>query len=436
MKGYTPPKGRKSPQYRGEECLNCGQVLNKSDAYCPNCGQLNSVKKLSLGDYLKEFILSVFVYDSKFRYTITDLLFHPGRVSLNYSNGKRARYANPFRFFLSVSIVYFLLAGVINFLSPPANSLTNNQENRFRFGSKDKTAINDSISWGKSREILPSHSEINSPIKNQIAKAKKEDTVKTNYYSYISPESVDSLGLISGSLKKILLFSEFYSSTEIKSPDKAMDSLHYPNTRFNLWLYSRNSVWERISNDPAPFIDYLKTKIPFFLFFFTPLFAIFFSVIYFKRKPFMNIFHKMTIHVEPVVKNLFPKNKVFKPAIVPFVKALSATAALPGWLLCVERKFNYMDHVIFIFHIFTFMFLVLLFCEIPDYLLGWLNFNNPLANIFLMLVAPFYFYKALRNFYGERRFLTIVKFFFLTLVFFVVGGMFAAVFFGATMVAY
>ena len=48
-----------------------------SDRYCSYCGQLNSTKKLSLQDYFGEFIISIVNYDSRFRYTIKDLLFKP-----------------------------------------------------------------------------------------------------------------------------------------------------------------------------------------------------------------------------------------------------------------------------------------------------------------------------------------------------------------------
>ena len=95
---------RKSLRYRGNECLNCGHPLEISDRYCSYCGQLNSTKKLSLQDYFGEFIISIVNYDSRFRYTVKDLLFKPGVITRNFTSGKRMRYANPFRFFLSVGL--------------------------------------------------------------------------------------------------------------------------------------------------------------------------------------------------------------------------------------------------------------------------------------------------------------------------------------------
>ncbi len=427
----SPSKTRNSLKYRGQECLNCGHALDKSDQYCPSCGQLNSIKKLSLFDYFNEFILSIFVYDSKIRFTITDLLFHPGRVSLNYSQGKRQRYANPFRFFLSVSIIYFLLSGLISFIDPGVNAFNKGNNRLLKYDDPS-----DSLSVDESQSAPPSLSEIGNLFKKEITKAKQKDTLRKKSYTHIAPEGLDSLGIISGSIKKLELFSDFYGSTDIKNPVEALDSLHYPNTRFNVWLYSRNEVLERISENPLPFIDYLKGKIPFFLFFFTPVFALFFSIIYFKRRIFKRIYFKIKDWVQPVIVQSFSMTKATRPIARPFAKAVSATAALPAWLLFVKRKFNYMDHVIFMFHIFTFVFLVLLLIKIPDYFLDKYFNDSLLATIFLMLVVPFYFYKALHNFYRESRFATIVKCIFLILVFLIIGGLFALIFFGATMVAY
>src|SRR5690606_1409347 len=105
--------GRKSSRYRGNKCLNCEQPLDISDVYCPYCSQLNSKKQLSAKDFIGEFITSIVVFDSRLRNTLKDLLFRPGVITRNYVKGQRLKYANPFRFFLSVSIIYFLLSGFI-----------------------------------------------------------------------------------------------------------------------------------------------------------------------------------------------------------------------------------------------------------------------------------------------------------------------------------
>ncbi len=105
-------KGRKAAIYKGVSCLNCDKPLKLTDKYCSNCSQLNTTKQLSINDFFEEFFSRVFTYDSRLRYTIKDLLFKPETITKNYVSGKRLKYANPFRFFLSVSIIYFILQGL------------------------------------------------------------------------------------------------------------------------------------------------------------------------------------------------------------------------------------------------------------------------------------------------------------------------------------
>jgi len=105
----------------------------------------------------------------------------------------------------------------------------------------------------------------------------------------------------------------------------------------------------------------MMQKIPFFLFFFTPMYAFFF------------------------------------------------------WLLYSKAKYTYMEHMVFIFHIFSFIFLAMLISLLPDVLFGFDVFSTLLFG----LIGPFYLYKALRNFYKQNRLITIIKFVSLNFVFWI-----------------
>ncbi len=110
---YRPCQQREAQvKYRSTECLNCHHPLDISDEFCPNCGQLNSTKKLAFNDFFNEFFAGIFAYDSRFYRTLGVLLFKPGKISKDYIEGKRVRYANPYRFYLSASI-FFSLFGVL-----------------------------------------------------------------------------------------------------------------------------------------------------------------------------------------------------------------------------------------------------------------------------------------------------------------------------------
>lgn len=100
-------------------------------------------------------------------------------------------------------------------------------------------------------------------------------------------------------------------------------------------------------------------------------------------------------------------------------------------LLYFRRKnFYYVNHGIFSIHFYIFVFIALLFIfglsELNIYL-GWglINFIRAAIIVFLFI----YEYKAMRNFYQQRRGKTIVKYILLNLMFFFVILILFAVFF-------
>lgn len=375
--------------YRGVECLNCGHPLDLSDRYCGYCGQLNTTKRLSLLDFINEFVLSIFTYDSKFRFTLKDLLFKPGTITQNYVIGKRLKYANPFRFFLSSSIFYFILLALISlFKGPDDFSFTDNKitVNGEEVNFKNLDTINaplqinlgnlkDSNKFLDKEELSATEEKINKVIKESVTASKNTEDQKTeNSYTYINEKDFEEDGYLSKIIGKGVFFNSFYEATEIKNPTQALDSLKYEKTKTNLWLYSKNKDIDRVKDNPVRFISYLTSKTPFFLFFFAPIFALFF------------------------------------------------------WLIYSKKRANYMEHLIFIFHIFSWVFVSLIFSLIIDSLIP--GNNNIIAGICIILIGPFYFYKALRNFYKQRRLITLIKFVFLNSIFFI-GTLFFAIFFFA-----
>ncbi|MRT17824.1 DUF3667 domain-containing protein [Vitellibacter sp. q18] len=354
--------GRKSLQYRGKQCLNCGHPLDVSDLYCPRCSQLNSRKKLSIVDFFMEFLGSIVVYDSRLRNTLKDLLFRPGVITRNFVRGQRLKYANPFRFFLSVSIIYFLINGFLDVVNPKIDDST---PVNFNTQVADRSFV-DSLSQNIAATTTHAFNLADSLKKIQQPQ-------KTKYYS---EQELNAMSFAEGYTRRFSLYNEFYETHKIKSAKIALDSLHHKNTTFNRWVYSKNITVEKIKENPSAFIKYILSKIPFFLFFFTPFFAFFF------------------------------------------------------WLIYSKKNFSYMEHMIFIFHIFSFIFLSMLLFLIPD-----LVFNTKFfVSCLFLFLGPIYFYKALRNFYGQGRLLTIIKFVFLNTVF-VIGLTFAAAVFVAASAA-
>ena len=90
-----------------DHCLNCGTSVSKN--YCPECGQKVQSTSLPIRLFLEDAVESLFNIDNRWLKTLRDLFVHPGKVTREYIEGKRAKYLPPLRLYLSVSLVYFLL---------------------------------------------------------------------------------------------------------------------------------------------------------------------------------------------------------------------------------------------------------------------------------------------------------------------------------------
>lgn len=91
-----------------EACLNCGTPL--TGQYCGNCGQRAASRLISIWELLKDAFGDLLEFDSRLWRTLIPLLMRPGQLTRDYLRGRRARYMPPFRMYLVLSIVFFLLA--------------------------------------------------------------------------------------------------------------------------------------------------------------------------------------------------------------------------------------------------------------------------------------------------------------------------------------
>ena len=89
-------------------CLNCGTELRGQ--YCGSCGQRARGRLISLWELLQDAFGDLFELDSRLWRTLIPLLLRPGRLTKDYLEGRRARYMPPFRMYLVLSVVFFVVA--------------------------------------------------------------------------------------------------------------------------------------------------------------------------------------------------------------------------------------------------------------------------------------------------------------------------------------
>lgn len=414
--------------YRGTYCRNCAAKLEITDVYCHACGQVNSIKKLAIKDFFAEFFANTFSYDSRIWRTVRHLLFKPGYVSKQYILGKRTSYANPFRFFFSVCLIFFLLVQTTNFIK----ELYLDKDNSFNTNNDGIITINgDTQIEPNTRQALEQLIQEDSLIDIQIKKLEKNRFTKSTAITLESEKKkltlkIDTLKKLQekGLLKETIPFFTKQQITFIKSIDttkvittalaqqlddqgnfkydvkkdqvisqktidrngklwslldqlsfyidinqldnssttaQVLKNIGHKNTTYNRSLYERAKLLNTIQTDPQEVLNtILLSKLPLFLFLFTPLIAFFIGLLY------------------------------------------------------LRHPFNYMEHMVFIFNITSFVFISAIILKVLQ--IVSFNYIN-LAPFFFLILGPFYTYKSMRKFYDQRRIKTIIKFILLNFVY-------------------
>ncbi len=349
--------GRYRLEYRGVHCLNCGHPLDLSDKYCPNCSQANSTKKLTLIDFFEEFLSNVLSYDSKIFQTLAALLWRPGKITKDYIAGRRLSYTNPFRFLLSLAIIYFLLMGFQNNFESLNNNSSLNSFAEVDFKKEIETIEFENEEEKRNAIGILDSLQIDRTINTIISK--KDSTVLSNPEDYF--KSIDDDSYFTRLTSKIDFFRTLIQKDTVQSFENSQEKYNIPNDSENELAFSLSKSFVKIQERPGTFISSLIPKLPFATFFFLPFFSIFI------------------------------------------------------WVVYIRKKYSYTDHLIFSFHNQSLIFILLIISFLIDIL-----FKVESGGLFILIFAV-YLYKAMRNFYQQGRVKTIIKYIFLNTIFFILG---------------
>jgi len=246
---------------RTDRCLNCGTSLNSNfDNFCLHCGQVNNSKKETAGELLGELVGDFLHLDSKVMGSLIPLLIKPGKLTVDYNKGKRARYLHPVRMFISIMIIFVIV-----------NGLTSSSEHSESTLSIERPfSSNDSLKMGVyfNSDSLPNFAD---SIKYEIAKEKaKNGKLQFNV-------------VYGGKYEEAF---ELYESG-VHSLDQILDSLNIEPTFWNKFKYSqviKVGQFNAGGESRHAFVEYLKHKLPWIVFCMLPIFAFLLKLLYIRRK--------------------------------------------------------------------------------------------------------------------------------------------------------
>ena len=462
--------------FKGTVCLNCNQLISEENNFCPNCGQVNDKNPISVKQYFSEYLSGFFNFDSRFIRTMIPLLFNPGLVTKNYVEGKRRRYVNPFQLYLHITILFFLILGIFGTIDKfnIDRDLDNNELSEFN--KEDAQLVFDTIKSSTLSEVKKvnldfGESKINSKIDSMNEMVQKplnqNDSISSslnellklhidsvfanlNYLEQFKSEQLTqsakdsifesilnsinnySLVLLSGEDEKVKEWSEFEHINEFKNNafDHIENIFEENNIKYkapaDLKIPIQNSwaleLMEELSKGLPVF-----TKLSKFLRYVAQnkdvdiLEALnelgyevnYWNVFYFSKVQNLNRLLNDNEFAKSYGDNIISKISVALFFLLPIFTLIVA-------LLYIRNKYNYTEHLVFVFHVQTVFFILLIFSIIIDRI-----FKTDIGILFFFLIFLFYLYKALHNFYQQGRFKTIIKFFILNFFFVIlsfIGG--------------
>jgi hypothetical protein len=93
-------------------CKNCDAVL--LGRFCVNCSQAANVHVPTTMELVHELLEGITHSDSRLWRTLTTLWFKPGKLTEEFVAGRRVAYLPPFRLYLVLSIMFFLLTSFVH----------------------------------------------------------------------------------------------------------------------------------------------------------------------------------------------------------------------------------------------------------------------------------------------------------------------------------
>tara|TARA_B110000046_G_scaffold185172_1_gene225847 strand:- start:270 stop:1316 length:1047 start_codon:yes stop_codon:yes gene_type:complete len=270
------------PKIKDPACLNCGHPFYGQEKFCPDCGQANKANRITFKSFIQEVFNGFISWDSKFWITFIPLLTKPGKVSRDYIDGKRQRYANPFRFYLTISVLFFLIIGA-------TESYDTFKELRTGKTASEKSINDQTDDAFQKKDSLVRKELLESTRAIHPDSIKKSSSAGANLQLSFFPDA-----------KKYYEYQKKHPEVEI---ERALDNLKTTHTFFNRFMYSRFQAVNKIGNsteNQKQFTNQIISYISISLFIFLPLFTLSLKLFYLRRKytyveHLVFVFHTQTV---------------------------------------------------------------------------------------------------------------------------------------------
>lgn len=350
------------PERKEKICLNCGAALH--GRFCHYCGQENIEPKDSFWHLVTHFVYDIIHFDGKFFSTLKYLLFRPGFLSHEYLRGRRADYLHPIRMYVFTSAFFFLIF--------------------FSFYQKEE-AIEIKEKKNTFQQVMEDLQEEKDRLEKKITK--------------------DTIGFATDKLKERLRKVEA-DIAMVKRDSSLVDSVK-SLARGGFTLVSLDN--DKTHRELKTVKEYDSIQA---------------SLQESKRDGFLRrAIKRQDIHLNEQYKG--DRSAILKAVTNKFIhffpQMLFISLPLFGLLLLLlyvkHKQFFYVNHVIYSIHLYCALFIIILIgLWLNSILTAITHTEHDWIGSSFTLAGFFYVYKSMRNFYGQRRAITILKYILLLLL--------------------
>lgn len=344
-------------------CRNCDHPLPDRAKYCPNCGQKNHDGRLTVKELGAEMVSTVFNIDNQSFSTLKNLAL-PGKLTVDYFNGKHIRYYRPIRlFFFSGALLIAMLS--IQIGSVPSQIMPESL--------KEINTLHQQHQFYLTLDSLKRTTA--ATLKNRSAIAALDTLLAKLDSSYMTSEndSLDFARSFVNNSRKDTLYNHGNFNLSLEESNKvkiAVDDLESMSEDSLMQAYHITDFWQKLL---------VRQQI--------------------------KLLKKGDNFVFYILSNTLWMMLVMMPMLALVLK-----------LLYIRRRYYYFEHLIFSFHVHSFQFL--LFALVV--LLGnWVSEETYGMVIGLAFVAAFiYTLLALKRFYKQGWLKTIFKYAIISILYF------------------
>ena len=385
-----------------QNCLNCGTEL--TGQYCGQCGQRATSRFISIFELLRDAFGDMFELDSRLWRTLVPLLVRPGLLTKDYLEGRRARYMPPFRMYLVLSLLFFVVA----FFDP-----------------RDELAIFYEPVAESTVEIQTPSGMSQQEVDEKVAAAREEG--RRAIQELIDEGILEPGAMPEKLLEQLAPIQETATAEQETAPDDATESPDDDSDDNGVTVTMGDVGDEDVilafdddgilgecnvdSFDMGDSPEWLKRRM-------TP-------------ERLADVCERINV---AGLKGL--KSAILENIPAALIILLPLMAFVLKLLYPLSRRY-YVEHLLFFVHFHAFFFLILSMQILVTRLGDWIGFLDPIvtvASVAASFYIPVYLFLAMRRVYGQGRAVTFLKYVPLTISYLVgftlmmVGAVLIAVF--------